>query len=50
MSGGSYEYAYHHVQEFSEELQRNCKGDPLRTAFVKHLELLIEVEAEDLRG
>ena len=36
MSGGSYDYAYRHVEEMADILSSKDK-DPLRRAFAKHL-------------
>lgn len=40
MSGGSWNYAYHEIQEIAETLQQS--NDPLRRAFGAHMELCSE--------
>ncbi len=37
MSGGSYDYACHRVNDFIEEFENNTRNDPLRIAFLAHL-------------
>lgn len=37
MSGGSYDYACHRVDDFIEEFEKNTRDDPLRIAFLAHL-------------
>jgi hypothetical protein len=38
MSGGSYGYAFHHVEDVADRLRES--EDPLRRAFAKHLDLV----------
>lgn len=37
MSGGSYDYFFFKLDDFTEELQQNLNNDPLRIAFLEHL-------------
>jgi hypothetical protein len=38
MSGGSYDYAYGHLENFFiEEFEKNLNDDPLRIAFLAHI-------------
>ena len=38
MSGGSYDYLYNRVEDFIDEFKQNLNNDPLRIAFLGHLE------------
>lgn len=40
MSGGSYNYAYRHIEEMAESIENSSKNDALRLAFAKHLRLI----------
>lgn len=37
MSGGSYDYAFHKIEDLADEIRADT---PLRTAFVEHLRLV----------
>jgi hypothetical protein len=40
MSGGSYDYAYRHVQDMADAMRSRHASDPLALAFAAHLDLV----------
>lgn len=40
MSGGSYNYAFRHVDEMAESIETRHRSTPLRRAFAEHLKLV----------
>lgn len=41
MSGGSYDYAYHHVDDMADAMaHRSRDATPLRRAFIEHMRLV----------
>jgi hypothetical protein len=37
MSGGSYDYIHHRIDDFLEEFEQHLNNDPLRIAFCEHM-------------